>query len=339
MTAANTMTEVPPGGVNTFAATGALSSIEIASSIDRFVIISTGANGVRSYVTQFTGSGGDQMDYIFLIDSKQLEQSIADNNITAHPSITALAHTPWIEDGILYLASVGTSVTTNFIHAVPIGVDWAFASSTLQRAITPAMDTPNCVQYTGVFTARDNLIGGDFMGKRSDASRTYYRISGITDNTGSWTLLSEPPIMSGITPSSQIQLMYEFRGITDYCIPARIFVSGVIYEDLSTDSHYRFSATMSTLTGKTFAFRMTNTFGSVVPPLRIRLYDDVAGGAAVIDDNTISPSGTWEKSINDGLTWGAYNTIDKHNDTTYIRYTNTSGSLDGIKVRVILTLY
>jgi hypothetical protein len=142
--------------------------------------------------------------------------------------------------------------------------------------------------------------------------------------------------MSGITGSTEIQFMYEFETITDYCVPARIFATGVLYEDSTTDSHYRFSSTLSTLTGKTFAFAMINSFGGAVPTLRIRLYDDVAT-TLLIDDNSATPSGTWEKSIDDGLTWTTYDTNDKRNNTTYIRYTSTSVSLDGVKVRVLLT--
>lgn len=47
------MTEVPPGGggVSTFAATGALNSIEYTNYLDKFVVMTTGNAGVRSYLT------------------------------------------------------------------------------------------------------------------------------------------------------------------------------------------------------------------------------------------------------------------------------------------------
>jgi hypothetical protein len=346
LTGGNQMLELPPGSLTgttyTFTAPSGMTCIDYMDTIDRFVVTSTGANGIRSYVTQFVGSGTTQnMDYIFLLDDKQLDQSFADINTVQHPSISALTHAPNCIGGIMYSVTIGTTAATNFVHAMPIGVEWGFAATTLQRAISPSFSTPNAVRYTGFFTWRDTIIGGDLLGKRSDGFRTYYRMTGITDNSGTWNLISEPSYltMTGITPSGSIQFMHEFRGITDNCIPARIFAAGVTYEDSSTDSHYRFSVTGSSITAKTFTFRFTNAFGDAVPQLRIRIYNDVLGGAAIVDDDTVSNTSRWSKSIDNGVTWNSYDTLDKFNDTTYIKYTSTNGSLDGIKAEVVLTLY
>jgi hypothetical protein len=65
------------------------------------------------------------------------------------------------------------------------------------------------------------------------------------------------------------------------------------------------------------------------------LYNAVTGDL-LIDDSTVSPDGTWEKTT-DGTTWSAYGTLsDKSNETTYIRYTPASLG-DNIKVRAVLT--
>ena len=54
-------------------------------------------------------------------------------------------------------------------------------------------------------------------------------------------------------------------------------------------------------------------------------------------DDTLTPTlGTFEKTT-DGTTWTAYNTTDRANSTTYIRYTPTSIA-DNIKVTPIITL-
>ena len=68
----------------------------------------------------------------------------------------------------------------------------------------------------------------------------------------------------------------------------------------------------------------------------MRLFDAVTGGL-LLDDNTLVPAGTWGKTT-DGTTWGSYNTTDKANETTYIRYTPYTLP-DSIKVRALLTLY
>jgi hypothetical protein len=330
------MTEVPPGTVNTFTATGGLACVEIADAIDRLIVISTGSAGVRSYVTQFRTDGG-QMDHIFLIDDKQIDQSTVDGDTTPHPSILALIQTPWSEAGLLYLAGVGTTAQNNMLHTAPIGVDWNYAASTGQYLITPEMATANCVKFITPFVIRDNYIGDDIVGKRPDATRIFFRTSGISDNSGSWTVLTEPYDMSGVSGANSIQFKIEFKGITENCIPARIFAVGVLFEDASTDSHYRFSGTLSSAASKAFAFRFATAFGSTVPRLRIRLYNDVTN-ALLLDDDSTTQAATWQKSTNDGGGWSGYDTSDKANETTYIRVTYATLG-DNIKVRAVLTLY
>ena len=75
-------------------------------------------------------------------------------------------------------------------------------------------------------------------------------------------------------------------------------------------------------------------FSSAVPTLRIRLYNAISG-QLLVDDYTTGTGGTWEKTT-DGTTWGSYNTTDKGNETTYIRYTPLS-LYDNIKIRAVLT--
>jgi hypothetical protein len=130
--------------------------------------------------------------------------------------------------------------------------------------------------------------------------------------------------------------MFEFRTIGTFCLPSRIFGVTCVYEDNTTDSHYQPSIAQSSTTGKNFAWRFSTAFGGTVPTLKIRLYNAVTGSLLLEDTTTASTEGTWEKSTNDGGSWGAYNTTDKGNDTTYIRYTPTSFA-DNIKVRALLT--
>jgi hypothetical protein len=143
--------------------------------------------------------------------------------------------------------------------------------------------------------------------------------------------------LTGISGASSIQFKLEFKTITDFCIPARVFFVGVAYEDASTDSHFRFSGSMSSATNKQFTFRFATSFGSTIPRLRIRLYNDVTN-ALLVDDDSTTQASTWQTSTNDGGGWGSFSTADKINDTTYIRFTPASLG-DNIKVRAVLTLY
>lgn len=330
------MTEVPPGGVSTFAATGSLACVEIADTIDRLIVMSSGSAGARSYITKYN-SAGDPMDHIFLVDDKQIDQSSADSGTVPHPSILALQQTPWGEGGLLYLAGVGTTAATNLLHVVPIGADWQYTSITGQRLISPVFSCPNNNCFRRVYTIRDSFQGSVNLGKPCDPFRIYFRTSGIVDNSGSWTIISDGNDISGAGADDKIQFMVEFKCISDICVPGRLFTIGVVYDDLSTDSHFQPSVANSNQNDKYFAWRFSTAFGNTVPDLRIRLYDAVNGGGALVDDDSVAQNGTWEKSINGGATWTSYNSSDLTNEETYIRFTPASLG-DNIRVRALLTL-
>lgn len=88
------MIEVPPGSTSTYPATGALNSVEIANDIDRLVVMSTGAAGVRSYVTEYN-TISTPFNHIFLADDKQYDQSLADTDSVVHPTINASIMSVW----------------------------------------------------------------------------------------------------------------------------------------------------------------------------------------------------------------------------------------------------
>lgn len=330
------MVEVPTGSTSTYAATGALTGVEISDQIDRLIITSTGAAGVRSYVTKYN-TISDPFDHIFLIDSKQLDQSLADSDSVPHPNIQAGIINVWSEEGLTYISRAGTASTTNQLYAVPLGADWSYADGTVkQRLYTPSLATPNAVKYVRAYFNSAQYLGQDNLILPTEPVRMYYRTSGITDNSGSWTLLDQTGDMTGVDGAANIQFAIEFRTIGTFCLPNRIYNVCAVYEDDTTDSHYQPSVAFSSTTNKRFAWRFSTSFGGTVPTLRVRLYDAVSGGL-LVDDDSATPTGTWEKSTNDGGAWGAYNTTDKGNDTTYIRYTPASLG-DDIKVRALLTL-
>ena len=328
------MIETPPGGIPTYAATGALNNLEILSTLDRLYIGTTHVTGTRSYITQYRTDSG-QMDHIFLGDTRQLDQSTASVSITPFPNTQASAFAGWSENGFFHLARQGTTAAVSQMYCIPTNADWTYASSTNQRLILPKFNTANAVKFYRAYISGENYLGDSNLGYAPEPFRAYARTSGIDDNSGLWTLLDDHFDLSSFAGSYYIQLLIEFRCIGFFNIPNRIHGACVVYEDSSTDSHYQPSAGNSNLATKTFAWRFSTAFGSTVPHLRVRLYDAVSGGL-LVDDNTDGPTGTFEKSIDDGLNWITYDNTDKTNEITYIRYTPLSlGS--NIKVRPLLT--
>lgn len=328
------MTEVPPGGTSTYAASATLGAIEIAGSVDRLVIMNTGAAGSRSYVTQYN-TVGNPMDNIWLVDDKQLDQSTADSGGVMHPSIQATFFNVWVEDGIAYLMRNGTTAVANQLYTLPLGAHWSYAlNQPNQLLITPAINTSDANKLYRVYTNEVSKLGDDTFSLTTEPYRVYYRTSGISDNSGGWNLLEEGYSLSGVSPAAQIQFAYSFKILGTTCVPARLLSTTLVYEDNSTDSHYEPSVSASSLTGAAFAYRQGVAWGSNIPDMRIRLYN-TANGSSVLDD-TISGSlyGTWQYSTTSGSTWNAW-AGNQDQVGNYIRY--VASSVPTVRIRALLT--
>lgn len=338
---ADSMTEVPTGGSGTYTASSLMTGVEIADQIDRLIITSTGAGATtahhRAYITKYDASGSYQFDHMFLADTAQQDQSTADSNSVPHPTHQGAALSVWSQAGLVYIARTGTASTTNIVYAVPLGADWQYASGSInQRLITPSLATPNAEKLSRVFVNSAGYLGEGGLTMPTEPIRVYYRTTGIDDDSGTWTLVDLTGNLTSAVASTEVQFAIEFRTIGALCIPNRVYNLCCTYEDNTTDSHYQPSVGQSSTTSKIFAWRFSTAFGSTVPTLRIRLYNAETDGLLLDDTTTASAEGIFEKSTNDGASWGAYNTSDKTNETTYIRYTPTTLA-DNIKVRALLT--
>jgi len=354
---ADVMIDLPPGGVATYAlpAAGGYQSIEHSEYLDRFIIPTLGTTIRPFYLTQYRTDPA-QLDRLFGMNIWQLGQSAA--TADSAPALTGngLGFYIWTDGGRMYAVRVGTTALTNIIYVLPLGGDWdsnilSSPPAGSQYVVLPKMLTPNANRYLRLYVNEEQYIGGvgvpapigaggNNLALPTEPWRAYYRTSATaiaTDATSSWTALSNNNDLSGIQGTDAIQFMFEFRTAGLTCIPARIHSVGVLYSDLSTDSHYQPSVANSNITTKVFAWRFSTAFGGTVPNLRIRLYDAVTNGL-LLDDTSASPLyGAWAKSTAAVVSWGAYDTVDKANDTTYIKYTPTSIG-DNIRVRALLTL-
>ncbi len=335
--AANARQEIPPGGVATFPATGAMMNMTYVSSIDHFIITNfVSSSSIRHYVTPYPSTDTTPFDHIFGLNDKQQNQSIADPRAPIHFNTGAQLLSCGAANGVLHIIRMGATALLNQMYALPFGAHWSYASTTSQRVITPSIDTTGCVKFDQVLIVDNHYLGVDPFIAPPETFRTYYRTADIgSDATSSWVLVGDGGDISGVTAANAIQFMFEFFTIGAICLPSRIMRVAVTYEDGSTDSHYQLSAALSDISGERFAWRFSQPFGATVPTLKIELFNAATGVSLMTDTTVASANGTWEKST-DGTTWGAYNTTDKGNETTYIRYTPTSLT-DGIQVRALLT--
>lgn len=277
-------------------------------------------------LTNLTVNTGAGVSYVIDLNS----------NTFPHFNTSSQVTSVWSENGITHVIKHGATAALCQMYALPFSAHWTTAEDTNQRIITPAIYTPDCAKFLRVFVADQNCMGSGEFSITPEPWRIYFRTKGIDLNTGEWTLVGKDGDLSGISSSRFIQFMFEFTTIGLSCIPARIMSLTVVYDDtmMVTDPHYQPSMSKSNANNKQFAWRFATAFSGTVPTLRIRLYNALNGNL-LIDDYTTGTGGTWEKTT-DGSSWVAYNTTDKTNETTYIRYTPNS-LYDNIKVRAVLT--
>ena len=292
--AVDAMVETPPGGASTYALTSVFSSIEYSSSIDRFIVMTTGAAGVRSYVTRYL-TDGSQFDHIFLVDTKQFDQSSADSDGVVHPTINATLMSVWSEDGLCYLCRNGTAATLNQVYVVPLSAHWTYSTTgDNQRLITPALSMPGATKLYRLYVNNIEYLGSGTMGLPPEPYRVYYRTSGISDNTGGWTLLGEAKDLTGVTPAESIQFAFEFKVMGLTCVPGRIIGLTVLYEQGDEiPSHLEWNYTDSSLSDGTLGFKQVSSYGSV-PELTISYYRSDNNNLLLTQTSTGTTNGVFE---------------------------------------------
>jgi hypothetical protein len=328
--------EIASGASGVVAVSGALNYIDYDSLSDKFLVYTTAASGNFSYVTNFPDDSGDRFAYNFLFPFRMIKDT---------PGVTSSSVSLPFNNmiGTVYSNSLGgithllrpVSVNSPTIYAIPIGAHWEFASSTNQVAISPVIYTPNNKSFVRVVINNIQTLGSEPFVTPLNDIRTYYRTDGIIDNSGKWYLLNPLGDLSFLNGTKSIQFKFEFQmlGVT-WGLPGRLLSFTVIYDDLLIQSNHQPSVVFTT--GKSFAWRFSATYSSTLPDLRVRLYN-TTNNQLLLDDNTASPEGTFEKTTDEGSNWTVWNNSDKTNETTYIRYT-PSGLSDGLKIRAILTL-
>lgn len=340
ISAGDNMTEIPVGGASSVAVSSLLNSVEHSSTLDMlFIPVAVSTTPFRNYATQYK-TNSSQFDRSWGTDTRQLLQSAADATITPHVTQTGLAYSMWLEGGLAYLAQIGTTAITNVIFVVPLGADWEYTAATDSFIITPSITTTNAETILSVFAEESRVIGGSTaknLGIQPEPWRVFYRTSGISDDSGGWTAVDQTGVINA-SGTSLIQLKFEFRTLGYACVPARLHSYGVVWDDNNTHDNWQFSSNIGTsLATKKFGFRQSVAYGGTVPRLLIEIYDAETGSLLDTDDS-VTQGGTWEKSTNAGVAWGSYNSTDRANEDTYIRYTPASLA-DNIKVRTVLRHY
>jgi len=334
--------EIPPGGITTFPASGNMMNVQYMPTIDKLLITTFATNAAyRQYVTRYPATDTTPFDHVFGVDDKQQDQSLLSSQGVVHFNTGSQLLSADVANGVVHISRNGATAQLNQMYSLPFGAHATYAYSVSpanhQRVITPSLSTAGCVKFDQVIVTEDRYLGSGELRLSPESFRVYYRTADITsDATSSWVLVGGNGDLSSVSPANAIQFMIEFYTIGRLCLPARVMRIAVTYEDGSTDSHYQLSTVHSDATNERFAWRFCHEFGGTVPNLKIELFNAETDASLFTDTTTASANGTWHKSIDDGATWIAYNSTDKTNDITYIRYSPTVLT-DDIRVRAHLT--
>jgi hypothetical protein len=289
-----------------------------------FLLTTTGASSSRSYYTKWKVDGSP-LDYIMGADFKQLDQSTGSSETVPVPNILTLPLAAKFWRGVMILARVSTVAATNQIYTVPIGAHWSLTGTNAinsRRVITPSIPTTDAVKFYRLYINHADWLGGNELGVTCEPYRVFYRTSGISDNSGSWTQINVLGDLSGIVATTAIQFMFEFRVIGQSGIPTRLYNLGLSYEDNLTDSHYAGAISKSDKSLNRFAWRQVVAWGSNIPTMKVVISNLTTPGIIITDTTAAQAYGTFEYSVN-GTSWFAWS-ASADAVGNYIRYTATT---------------
>lgn len=326
----DSMVEIPPGGTSTYVAS-TFSSVEGSSVIDKLIIGGAAAN--RCYISDYY-TDSTPLDMIFLANDIQYDHSSSDSGAPVHPTTNATVMSFYSENGFLYIARGGTTAALNQIYCLPLLAQRTWADDTGEYVITPKLSTQGAIKFYRIYVNSTRQLGSFTFGVPTEDFDILYRVDGIDNNSGLWTLLTNDGDLSSIASSNSIQFKIRFKVIGTFCVPSRIYSLSVVYEDSTTDSHYSPSINKSNVTSRIFAYRQSTAWGSNIPNLRIRLYNATTGSLVLDDTVSLSSYGIWQYSTN-STDWSSWSS-SADSVGNYIRYTATTLPA-GIIVRALLT--
>lgn len=330
---ADSMIENPPGTSTTYPLSSQLFGGQYLREADKFYI-SHNQGTIRNYVTSYIVSGEFDRP-IHINDQTQQGTYLVDKFDNLTTNFLSVPLNPHYNDGILFLVR-GVGNNNNIIYTLPIEADEDYHTITNSYIITPELSTLSATSYFRVYVDVDTFFNTDqrFYIPRESYS-LYYRTSGITADTGSWTLIPSSGEISGSSESIQFKLT--FRTIGLYTIPCRIKGIVLSYQSNYIPTSIPFYDPSLKFTDKTsniFSWRQNSEFINTIPNLNINIYD-TSNNLLLNDSVSGSTSGIWEYSNDDGNIWNSW--VSSANTTgNYIRYSASTLSASGLIVKPIL---
>lgn len=297
---ADSMSEVVPGGTNTNLASGGFTGLDIASSLDKLVILGGISNGLGVlYITDYY-TGGQQINRRSGVVTSQLPSALRNTDSPIFPHFISNSQPfIWVEDGWLfwiYTQAQNPPTNINALTVYPLAADMDFQADVNNRIILPKITlgaTP--AKLYRVTTTSMGNIGDLTMGVSPDFYKVQVRTSGIDDNTGIWTDVSDNGDLSGLGTPSTIQFALQFRTAGVIMLPARVLSLALIYEtDDALPSQYRWNYSDFNTSNGTFAWVQATLFGTSIGIHTINIYRADTDALVLTQASTGTTNGTFE---------------------------------------------
>lgn len=327
----------PPGGTQTFYLDPRyINTVDDSGILDKLILMSTHANSSRSLVSKYYSDGGKNADGIFEACTFMLHNNSGgvDRLPKIYNPVNVSTYISIIQ-GMMYVNRTTTITTYQQMFAIPIGADWLSAEQTNQRIITPKLYTERCKEFQRVYVNNNQSMGTGVSEYPTDPYRIYYRIHGIDNNTGKWIPVPVNGIFNDGVNSESIQFMLEFKTLGMFMNYPKIYSLGIAYVHDESDDNLLYSQTKSDPNTKEYVWWFKSAYGTIVPELEIKIYDQKTDAIIFIDSSASSLYGNWYKSIDSGATWNTYDDTDLTNTTTYLKYSATA-LYDNIQTTAIL---
>lgn len=329
----DTMIENPPGTSTTFPLSSQLSGFHYLPNANRFYI-SHNQGTIKNYITPYSTSGEFER-VVNLNDTIESNTYVVSELDTLTSNFISLPLRTFYHDGLSYIAR-DINNNRNVLYTLPIEADRKYHTTTKACIITPEFTIPNVVNYDKVYLRTKSTYNKGRFISPSENVDVYVRVSGITDDSGSWTLVDETGDISYISGLS-IQFKIAFSTIGLSCIPSKIYSIVISYYSNGIPLSIPFYEPSLKFTDKSsqiFTWRQNSLFSQDIPNLNIDIYDS-SNNLLLNDSVSGSTSGIWQYSNDDGLNWNSWsstaNTIGN-----YIRYSSSTLSASGLIIKPIL---
>jgi hypothetical protein len=329
------MIEVPLGNVGTFPLSSQLQGFHYLPNANKFYI-SHLQGTIRNYVTSYSAVGGQFERVVHINNTVQSNTYTVTEVDTLTANFDSSILRTFYHDGLSYIfRDFGSN--KNVMYTLPIEADKMYHTTTKACIITPEFTATAVVTYDRVYLNKKGTYNNERFVYPSENVDIYVRTSGISDDSGAWTLVAQNGDISYLS-SSSIQFKIAFSTIGINCVPDKIY--GIAISYFSNDipkslSFYEPSLTESSISSQIFAWRQISEFISNIPNLSVDIYN-ASTSALLLNDDTNTPiNGTWEYSSNNGISWNTFSPT-ANAIGNYIRYTPSSSLGTGIKVKPIL---